>query len=148
VRVVGRLWTRGPGTLEVGDHTQFLGGRAGIDLHALPHGCIRLGSGCLIREGVSIEATELVQLGDRVTVSEWARILDNDFHVLRGRRDDRPPSEPVLIGNDVVIGAHAIILPGAHLENGARVAPRAVVRRRVGAGLVAIGNPARVVRNS
>ena len=145
VRVEGRLWIHGAGQVEVGDGTRFLGGDVGVDLHPLANGCIRIGAGCRVHEGVSIEATELVQLGDRVTVGAWVKVLDNDFHPLRGEPGEQPPPEPVVIGDDVVIGARAIILPGARIENGARVAPKAVVRRRVRQGSLVSGNPARVV---
>ena len=148
VVVEGRLWAHGPGRVEVGDRTRFSGGKIGIELHPRANARIVIGEACELGEGVSIEATELVRLGDRVTVGAWAKILDNDFHPLRGKPGDEPPSQPVIIEDDVVIGAHAIILPGAHIQKGARVAQRAVVCRRVGAGALVAGNPARAVRTA
>ena len=45
------------------------------------------------------------------------------------------------------IGANAIILPGVEIGQGAVVGAGSVVTKSVPAGCVAVGNPARVVRN-
>ena len=145
VVVMGRLWIHGSGAVEVGDATRFDGGGLGIELHPGKNARIVIGSRCCLNEGVSIEACELVQLGDGVTIGPWVKILDNHFHPLHGNRLERPPSEPVIIEDDVAIGARAIILPGVRIARGARVAEGAVVSRRVRAGAVVSGNPARQV---
>ena len=51
-----------------------------------------------------------------------------------------------LIGNDVWIGAHAIILRGVQIANGAVIAAGAVVTRDVPAYAIVAGVPARVIR--
>jgi serine acetyltransferase len=57
------------------------------------------------------------------------RILDNQFHLMGGERDRRPPSRPVV----VEVGARAILLPGARIGKGAVVPPGAVISRSLGA---------------
>ncbi len=52
----------------------------------------------------------------------------------------------VVIGNDVWLGSDSIILPGVTIGDGAIVGAGAVVSRDVPAYAVAVGNPARVVR--
>lgn len=52
---------------------------------------------------------------------------------------------PVLIHDDVRIGANAVLLAGSVLEQAAVIAAGAVVGGRVPATYVAIGNPARVM---
>ena len=49
----------------------------------------------------------------------------------------------IKIGNDVVIGAGAIILPGVKIGDGAIVGAGSVVMSDLPAGMTVIGNPAR-----
>ena len=52
----------------------------------------------------------------------------------------------VKVGNNVMIGAGAVVLPRVTIgEN--TVAGAAVVTRDLPAGVVAVGNPARIVKN-
>ena len=51
-----------------------------------------------------------------------------------------------VVGNDVWIGAEAMILPGARIGDGAVVGARAVVGGTVPPYAVVVGNPARAVR--
>lgn len=54
--------------------------------------------------------------------------------------------KPIVIGNDVWIGARVIILPGVHIGDGAVIGAGSVVTKDVPPYGVAVGNPARVVR--
>ncbi len=56
-------------------------------------------------------------------------------------------SEPVAIGNDCWIGGGAIILPGVCIGNGCTIGAGSVVTKNIPANTVAVGNPARVVKN-
>jgi maltose O-acetyltransferase len=53
---------------------------------------------------------------------------------------------PVTIGDDVWIGARAILLPGITINSGSIVGAGAVVTKDVPPGSIVAGNPARVVR--
>ncbi|MPN27266.1 2,3,4,5-tetrahydropyridine-2,6-dicarboxylate N-acetyltransferase [bioreactor metagenome] len=58
-----------------------------------------------------------------------------------------PPSKtPVIIEDDVMIGANAVILEGVKVGKGAVVAAGAVVTCDVEAGTVVAGTPARVIK--
>ena len=72
------------------------------------------------------------------------------FHIFsstRNRHDWLPwgKSTPT-IGNDVWIGADALILSGASIGDGAVIAARAVVTKPVPPYAIVAGNPARVVK--
>jgi len=56
------------------------------------------------------------------------------------------PKKKVTIGNDVWIGANALIMPGVSVGDGAIIAAGAVVTKNVDSYAVVGGNPARVIK--
>ena len=61
------------------------------------------------------------------------------------QRSDNLPA-PIHIGKRAWIGSHATILPGVTIGDGAIVAAGAVVTKDVPAGVLAAGNPCKVIR--
>ncbi len=53
--------------------------------------------------------------------------------------------KPVVIGNDVWIGMHCIILPGVHIGNGAIIGAGSVVTKNVPDFAIVGGNPAKLI---
>ena len=53
---------------------------------------------------------------------------------------------PVVIGDDVWIGARVIILPGVHVGNGSVIGAGSVVTKDVEPGSIVGGNPAKLIR--
>lgn len=53
---------------------------------------------------------------------------------------------PVHIGNNVWIGAGAVVLPGVHIGNNTVIGAGSVVTKDIPANVVAVGNPCRVLR--
>jgi acetyltransferase-like isoleucine patch superfamily enzyme len=114
-----------------------------------PEARIALGDGCGL-SGTVICAAVSVSVGSRCLFGAEAMVVDTDFHPLHP--DDRwrtPVSEAgcraVSIGNDVFVGARALILKGVCIGDGAVVGAGAVVTRDVPAYAVVAGNPARIV---
>lgn len=160
LQLVGRPWiVRHPqATIEIGSNVVLFSGSRSNPFY-LPRPCsiyalrenarIRIGddtgmSGTAIISEVSIEIGKRVQIGPEVI------IIDSDFHpadpVLRARRcREGVVRRPVRIGDDVFIGARAIIMKGVTIGNGSVVAAGAVVFQSVKPGEVVIGNPAKVV---
>lgn len=145
VRVYGRVWAHGGGTIVIGDNVVLDARTAPIELRASAAGRVVIGDGCVISGGASIESEGSVTLGAGVRVGPFAKVLDAHFHSLTGdRHAQRPPPGIVVIEDGVVLGERAIVLPGAHLEAGSQVGDRAVVSKRVPAGMRARGNPAKI----
>lgn len=98
--------------------------------------------------GCSITAENRIKIGSRVLVGAGALIIDTDSHSLspEGRAKKLPANTASIeIGDDVFIGARAIILKGVKIGDGAVIGAGAVVVKDVPERAIAVGNPARVV---
>jgi acetyltransferase-like isoleucine patch superfamily enzyme len=99
--------------------------------------------------GGSLVAAERITIGDRVAVGANTVITDTDFHPLDPETRRLHPQDaqtaPVVIEDDVFIGMNSLILKGVRLGKGCVVGAGSVVTRDVPSGMVAAGNPARVI---
>ena len=82
-----------------------------------------------------------VLLGPNVTIATANHPLDPGLRS-RGLQYNRD----VHIGNCVWIGAGAVVLPGTHIGGSAVIGAGSVVTRDIPAGVLAAGNPCRVLR--
>lgn len=107
----------------------------GEDVFIGPWGTIAAKAGILIGAGT--------QIGERVSI----RDQDHDIHAESGARliEAGFRVAPIVIGEDVWIGAGATILRGVRLGKGAVVAANAVVNRSVGEYEIVAGVPARQI---
>ena len=90
--------------------------------------------------GVAIGADAL--LGSRIV------IYDSDFHELHParRRGGRPAMGRVELGENVFIGDRVMILKGVTIGAHSVIGAGSVVTGSIPSGVIAVGNPARVVR--
>jgi acetyltransferase-like isoleucine patch superfamily enzyme len=102
--------------------------------------------------GTTICAATHVSVGDRVLLGADVVVSDTDFHEIDAiPRRYLPPPQPneadrVVIGRDVFIGARSIILSGSSIGEGSVIGAGSVVKGEIPAGVVAAGNPCRVIR--
>lgn len=106
---------------------------------------LRVGMHCAISERVVFYNLGGITLGDRVVVSQ-------DVYLCGGTHDYTQPSYPlrrlpIVVEDDVWIGAGAFIGPGVRIGRGAVVGARAVVFKDVPPWKVVVGNPARVIKD-
>jgi maltose O-acetyltransferase len=64
------------------------------------------------------------------------------------RRSGLELGQPIMIGDDAWIGGGAIICPGVSIGAGTTIGAGSVVTKNIPAGVVAAGNPCRVLRNA
>lgn len=116
-----------------------------------PEARVAIGNDCGL-SGTSICAAAEVRIGHRCLFGADVMVFDTDFHnhAPDGRRYSSPDwkaiSKPVFIGDDVFIGARAIITKGVTIGDGAIVAAGSVVTKDVPARSLVAGNPARHIR--
>jgi maltose O-acetyltransferase len=74
--------------------------------------------------------------------------MDNDFHCLEPeRRLERPKSRPIVIGDNVWIGARVIVLGGVTIGDDSCIGAGSLVIDDVPPRTLAAGVPARVIRD-
>ncbi|MBL8154287.1 MAG: acyltransferase [Anaerolineae bacterium] len=100
--------------------------------------------------GGSIVVEERVTIGDRVTVGANTIIADTDFHPLDPTVRQRDPLDgataAIIVEDDVFIGMQCLILKGVTIGRGSVIGAGSVVTGSLPAGVIAAGNPARVIR--
>lgn len=145
----------GRGRIVIGSDVR-LSGKSGLSfgrcVDEIPR--IVVGDGTFIGHDCGIFAGRSVEIGKRCLIAARVTIRDHDGHPVdteRRGRNEGPTADavrPVVIGDDVWIGAGAAVLKGVRIGDGAVVGAGAVVTRDVESGSIVAGNPARVVRRA
>lgn len=100
-----------------------------------------LNIGARVGEGSMIDMGAV--LGGRATVGKHCHIASGA--VLAGVIEP-PSAQPVVVGDNVVVGANAVVLEGVQIGDNAVIAAGAIVTHDVPANAVMVGAPARLVK--
>lgn len=121
------------------------GSGVSIDLPSVIRGGekLRLGSRVSINAFVHIWAQGGLVIGDDTLIASHAAITTLTHDKSAARFRDTLVMKPVVIGANVWIGTHAVIMPGVTIGDGAIVGAGAVVTRDVAPGTTVTGIPAR-----
>lgn len=133
------------GTLLMGRHVHV--GR-GCALYAQA-GALEIGDDAFIGDWCTIATKSRITIGRDCLIAERVTIRDQDHVASIGstpRRRSGFNVAPIRIGNNVWIGAGAVILRGVVIGDNAVIGANAVVTSRVEADTVAVGAPARAIR--
>jgi acetyltransferase-like isoleucine patch superfamily enzyme len=90
-----------------------------------------------------------VKIGNNVNLAQGITVtaLNHNFTDSAKRIDEQGVStNPVTVGDDIWIGANAVILPGVNIGNHSVVAAGAVVTKDVPAHSLVAGVPAKVIK--
>lgn len=130
----------------------FIRGEGAVDVAEMTHirmpWRLRCGRQVSIGRGCQLTCTEGITLGDDVLFGPGVIAVSNN-HVFadptRNIRDQGLHGAPIIVEDDVWVGANAVLLPGVTIGRGAVVAAGAVVTADVAPYTVVGGIPARVV---
>jgi maltose O-acetyltransferase len=91
--------------------------------------------------------SNIITIGDRTLIGPGCHIICTNHSLdaeerLKGMFDNRP----ITIGNKVWIGGNVTILPGVTIGDEAVIGAGSVVTKDIPAGVVAVGNPCKVLR--
>lgn len=164
MKVYNKIYLLGKGKIKIGDDFLFTSGDSinpicrnirGTLYTMTPISRIEIGN----RVGMSstcIWAKESITIGNDVNIGGDCLILDNDVHphdYLNRRcickkiiNEEKIPTAPVIIDDDVWIGARCLILKGVHIGARSIIAAGSVVTNDIPADVIAGGNPCRVIR--
>jgi len=113
-----------------------------------PRALLSIGPHTSIGRNTIISCESAIEIGANTQIAPFVYISDNDHGAQKGARMDSQPhvTKPVRIGNDVWIGAGAIILKGVTIADGAVIGAGAVVTHDVGTNAIAVGVPAKTIK--
>ena len=112
---------------------------------------LRIGNHTFIGHQCSFSIAKKISIGDHCLIAGGTSFFDNDGHPMdatRRRNGERVSPEqvwPVVIGDDVWIGAGCRILKGVHIGDRAIVGSASVVTKDVPPDTIVAGNTARLI---
>jgi maltose O-acetyltransferase len=109
---------------------------------------LTVGARCFANFGLVALDVAAITIGDDVQIGPNVQLLTPTHPVEpEPRRQKWEAAEPIVIGDNVWLGGGVIVLPGVTIGENTVVGAGAVVTRDLPANVVAVGNPARVVRS-
>jgi len=146
-RIGPRVRIDRPWAIETGPHCRF---EADVWLKLVGEpATVTIGAHTFVGRGVEIDVSGSVRLGSHVLVAPSVFMTDHAHEIAAGQLIDSQgcTQAPIVVEDDVWLGARCVILPGVRVGRGAVVGAGAVVTRDVPDGAVVAGVPARILRH-
>lgn len=92
----------------------------------------------------------IIQLGDNVHLTDGVCFLTHDAGILIFKKHipDLELTKPIIVGNDVYIGANSMILPGVHIGNKVIIGCGTIVTKDVPDNSVVVGVPGKIIKTA
>ncbi len=166
--VYNSIYLKGCGEVRIGNNLKFTSGGGinaisrnirGCLYTSTPSAKIYIGNNVGI-SSACIWAKDSIIIGDNVKIGACCTIIDNDAHphYYLNRRDEYAksvgqdryfstiPTAPIVIEDDVWLGAQCQILKGVHIGARSIVAAGSVVTNDIPSDCIAGGNPCKIIR--
>lgn len=100
-------------------------------------------------QGCSITCMEHIQIGDNCLFGPNVVVVDHDheYRYTDERRGNHYRKAPIIIGNNVWIGANVTILRGSQIEDGAVIGAGCVIRGKIGKNTVVVNKQDIQIKN-
>jgi len=107
-----------------------------------------VGEGCHLASDAEIEEpwASHITFGNEVTIARGVRFISHDASMWRSLGATRVGV--IEVGSRCFIGAFSIVMPNVRIGEDTIIAAGSVVTRDIPAGVVAAGNPARIIKTS
>jgi acetyltransferase-like isoleucine patch superfamily enzyme len=146
--------------VKIGDNCFFKSGRGinPLSRNIKSEICVEDGASLIIGNNcgfssVCLWAHELIKIGDNVNIGADTILMDSDAHSLsyKDRRDVKidlrnKKNIPIIIEDDVLIGARCIILKGVRIGARSVIGSGSIVVRNIPSDCIAAGNPAKIIK--
>ena len=153
--VVQPLLLIGPGAIVLGENVEF-GWQRSNSFYAgychlevsTPDSTIEIGDGAQINNNAFIKSEGPgIRIGARALIGSEGTIYDSDFHDLHPdrRRSGQPSMAAVELAENVFVGDRVLILKGVKIGAHSVIGAGSVVTSSIPDGVIAAGNPARVI---
>ncbi len=112
-------------------------------------GQILIGAEVLIDDFTYIMSQERIEIGNNTKIASFCFITDFNHKFdskIKNLKDQGFSSNPIIIGDNVWIGTHVVILPGVKIGDRAVIGAGSVVTKNIPSGSIAVGNPAKVIK--
>ena len=144
--------------ISIGDNFYFSFGDAVNPMTSNLQGAVYVepGAELTIGNNVGMSSTRMwghdsVTIGNNVKIGACVLITDTDAHPLdylaRRTSNEGTKSAPIIIEDDVWVGAHSIILKGVTIGVRSIIGAGSVVTKSIPFDCVAAGNPCKVIKN-
>ena len=141
--ILGRVRFHIRGEAIIGDRFMTMPQHPQPNIDVARGGILRVGNGCAMASGVSIEVWHEVRIGDNVMLGPYCSIIDDDRHL--SEPDGGPLYKgPTILEDNVWLTRNVTILPGVTVGSGSVIGPNSVVSRAIPPNSFAAGSPARV----
>jgi len=113
-------------------------------------GHITLGDEVVLSRGVHLVSFASIQIGQGTLIGEYTSVRDANHRLVKDHltRYAGHDSAPIVIGNNVWIGRGVTILAGVTIGDNAVIGANAVVNKDIPANTLAVGVPARPIKQS
>lgn len=156
--IIGKVSVIGEGKITIGDDFYMTSGdhvnpissnQQGAFFTDNPEANISIG------DNVGMSSTrmwisESLTIGSNVKVGACVLMIDTDSHPIdyevRRVSNEGVKSAPIVIEDDVWIGAHSIVLKGVTIGARSIIGAGSVVTKSIPADCIAVGNPCKVIR--
>ncbi len=145
VRLTGSARVVNHGRMSFGDRVRLDGGTVRLEFVTWARGELRIGANTFINYGTTVSAVERVEIGKDCNIGQYCIIMDSDYHSVENHHLPGE-SRPVVIQDDVWLGARTVVLRGSTIGRGSVIGANSVVTGEIPPYSVAAGSPARVLR--